>query len=267
MSGAQRVRTWSKWMLDAVADRSTMGARQQLRLKVATESSGWEQRFHAQLGPGSRAVDVGAHVGSLSTLWADRFDEIWAFEPNWALASRLHRTVGPNTVVVAAACGAEAGPLQLRVPRHHGRPVASLGTLRPGGSGDGQLVPVVRLDDVVPRPVDLLKIDVEGFEVEVLAGAAEILSDRPVVIIECEERHRPGSPAEVHKLLAELGMSGLMVFGHAVLDASEFDPAVHQANPPSAEGEVRSDYVEQFIFVPDEEVSQWRQRLADCVSP
>ncbi len=267
MNGAQRARAWGKWAADAVADRSTFGARQQLRLKIAASRSGWEYRFHAQLGPGTRAVDVGAHVGSLSALWTPNFDEIWAFEPNWALASRLHRTVGPNTVVVAAACGAEPGSAVLSVPRDHGRPVGSLGTLRSVTDGVCQRVAVVRLDDVVPGPVDLIKVDAEGFELEVLAGAHKLLSGRPVVIVESEERHRAGAPGQVRELLERYGLVGLMVADGAVLDAEEFDPAIHQACPPAMDGSQHPGYVEQFVFVPAQEVDQWRQRLFGCVSP
>lgn len=68
------------------------------------------------------------------------------------------------------------------------RPVLSEG----GGLGATRLVPdaagsvpVRRLDDLAVGPVDLLKIDVEGMEMAVLAGAeTTIARDRPFLFIE-----------------------------------------------------------------------------------
>jgi FkbM family methyltransferase len=53
-------------------------------------------------------------------------------------------------------------------------------------------VPAVRLDDLVPEPVDFLKVDVEGFEMNVLKGAPRILTeDRPHIMIEVTAETEP----------------------------------------------------------------------------
>lgn len=51
---------------------------------------------------------------------------------------------------------------------------------------DGVLfnVPIVRLDEEIKIKVDLLKIDVEGFEAEVLKGCQDILKSKPCLVIE-----------------------------------------------------------------------------------
>jgi len=70
--------------------------------------------------------------------------------------------------------------------------------------GDG----VVRLDDELAdgagiRPVGLLKVDVDGPEVEVLTGARRLLAERrPHVIV---ETHSPALERECARLLAEAG--------------------------------------------------------------
>jgi hypothetical protein len=49
----------------------------------------------------------------------------------------------------------------------------------------GVEVEVSRLDSLCINPVDLIKIDVEGFEFDVLLGAQEtILRDRPIICLE-----------------------------------------------------------------------------------
>jgi hypothetical protein len=51
-----------------------------------------------------------------------------------------------------------------------------------------------------------MKIDVEGHELEVLKGAAGLVEqDKPVLLIEIEERHCPGNLKEVPKWLARFG--------------------------------------------------------------
>ncbi len=261
----ERAQTWARWATDGIANRSTIGAKAQLRAKMASASRGWESRFHAQLGPGGRAVDVGSHVGALASLWVENYEEVWAFEPNPDHATRLYRSLDPRIIVFPAACGVEAGSAWLTVPHHHGRPVGSLGSLRSEVDGVRHRVPVVRLDDVVPGPIDLLKIDAEGFEVAVLDGAAGLLKHRPVVIVESEERHCPGAPAEVRARLEAVGLRGLMVVGSTVGDVADFDPAVHQAGEPSLTGDGDPNYTEQFVYVPSEEVARWRERLLGCL--
>jgi FkbM family methyltransferase len=64
--------------------------------------------------------------------------------------------------------------------------LAGYGTTMTGGLRSSQLVPSVTLDwlaDRFPAP-DVIKIDVEGAELAVLAGAAKVLAGRPVILCE-----------------------------------------------------------------------------------
>jgi hypothetical protein len=68
------------------------------------------------------------------------------------------------------------------------------------------VVPVRRLDDFVLDKTTFIKIDVEGHEMEVLKGASKIICrDKPVFLIEIEERHCPGNTTLVPNWLNELG--------------------------------------------------------------
>jgi len=70
---------------------------------------------------------------------------------------------------------------------------------------DSLIIPVQTLDEAIPRTPQLIKIDVEGFEMAVLRGADKTLSspDLKAIIIEINRSsERYGhTPDEVHRLL------------------------------------------------------------------
>lgn len=130
----------------------------------------------AWLKPGDAFLDVGANLGFLS-LTASKLvgdnGQVVAVEPNPALAERLETTIVANGITnirqVRAALGAESSEVALSANGHHGtRKVVE-------GSG----VSLRRGDDIassIPAGVDLLvKIDVEGYEEQVIAGMASTL--------------------------------------------------------------------------------------------
>jgi FkbM family methyltransferase len=144
------------------------------------------------LRPDSTCVDVGAHEGEIlkqMMRFAPRGRHI-AFEPIPGLAARLRERF-PGTAIHEAACSDSAGftdfVLVENAPAYSGlrkreydHANVVLKTLR---------VQVVRLDDVVDRPVDLIKLDVEGGEYHALRGAVRILANhRPLVIFEAGAR-------------------------------------------------------------------------------
>lgn len=59
-----------------------------------------------------------------------------------------------------------------------------------------------RLDDIIKDDVGFIKIDVEGHELAVLKGATSLINRcRPVLLVECEERHSPGGTERLFKFL------------------------------------------------------------------
>ncbi|MHA2070121.1 MAG: FkbM family methyltransferase, partial [Candidatus Thorarchaeota archaeon] len=62
-----------------------------------------------------------------------------------------------------------------------------------------------RLDDIVEKPVDWLKIDVEGHEVAVLKGAKRILQeDKPILQVEFREENQRMARMSGARLLLEI---------------------------------------------------------------
>jgi FkbM family methyltransferase len=134
------------------------------------------------LGRKAVAVDIGAHVGLLSYYMAKDFAHVFAFEPVAAHAECWRANMGyaPNVRLYERALGSHQGSVAL--------------TAADGQSGgahvdvtavDTPRVEMDRLDDYDLWGVDLLKIDVEGYEPHVLAGARRTLLQRkPVILIE-----------------------------------------------------------------------------------
>jgi FkbM family methyltransferase len=147
---------------------------------------------------GRTMLDIGANAGFHALCGASTFSQVHAFEPVPATAARLRRNASLSEAadrvrVHEVALSDRDGSVAMRVEPGH------CGANRIEASGDGSsiTVPMATLDDVADRDgirnVDLIKIDVEGHERAVIAGAAALLArDFPRIVVELgsPERHR-----------------------------------------------------------------------------
>jgi FkbM family methyltransferase len=138
--------------------------------------------FAACLRPGMTVYDVGANVGLFTLAAVSRGAQVIAFEPDARNRAFLARHVALNGVadrveVIAAAVGRTTGRTRYR-PEHTGLE----GRIAPDGHVEVDLVALDRLDRPAPA---VLKIDVEGAELDVLEGAVGcIRSARPLIFLE-----------------------------------------------------------------------------------
>jgi FkbM family methyltransferase len=152
------------------------------------------------LAPGMHAADVGANIGYYLLLIESAVGpagRVTCFEPDAENLRELRRNLEANRLsnveVVAAAVGARDGAVSLRAGLN-----AAVAAAHPGAP----TVPLVRLDSALPARVDFLKIDVEGYEGQVLEGARRLLStDRPNLFLEVH----PGMLAPPHTVDGILG--------------------------------------------------------------
>ena len=136
--------------------------------------------------PEKAIIDVGAHIGTISIPLSRLAKKVYAFEPNGSSFGMLERNIAENkaTNIVARRCALGASEREGHVAeaKHLGG-----STISTGGSGDR--IEIHTLDTLVTEPVSLIKIDVEGMEIEVLEGARRIIAEsRPVVFFEVNLR-------------------------------------------------------------------------------
>ena len=150
--------------------------------------------------PDTVVVEVGAHIGShtvpISRL-VGPWGRVYAFEPQRKMYRELHHNLAlngvTNVVPLRFAIGAgEARIIEMNPPR----PGNEGGT---GVGSGGDRAELRSLDSFGFQRVSVLKIDVEGYENEVLAGASDtIRRNRPVIVIEIMGGYRyEAAPPEI----------------------------------------------------------------------
>ena len=141
-------------------------------------------------------IDIGANKGWWSYILSTQFREVYAFEPNPQAYRFLCRWRRSNVSTYPVALDDHDGSSFLRIPRKgHGfsRQGAFLSHSRSAletlASIDVE-VECRRLDSYGFTDIGLIKIDVEGHEAAVLAGAQNILGrDQPILVIEISSGH------------------------------------------------------------------------------
>jgi FkbM family methyltransferase len=149
------------------------------------------------LRAGDRVVDVGGNIGMITLLAAKGVGKtglVQTFEPNPNCQNRLRGTLALNHIdwvtVHPLGLSNEATTQDLKVANDH----SGVGTFVsiPNEHQDAitstMSLQLVRGDDVLledPRPIKLIKIDIEGYEVKALQGLSGTLDrDRPLVVLE-----------------------------------------------------------------------------------
>ena len=143
--------------------------------------------LHYFAGGSGRFLDVGANIGSY-TILASAVCKVpsIALEPVPSTFANLERNVLANRLsgLVDARCtAAGAGHGTIRFTSDHDTMNHVVGE---DYQGPALRVPVVPLDELLPADLpipDFWKVDVEGYEAEVLAGASRTLSDPAVSVV------------------------------------------------------------------------------------
>ncbi len=222
----------------------------------------------AHLDPGSTIIDVGAAKGGYAYAFAKAVGatgRVIACEPNpdsfhelvqctWALPVDARQT----------GVGSSTGQLTLHVPRSSNAGIdAGLGTFT-GAFDDSDLavhVPVTTIDDLATSidRVDVIKIDVEGWELEVLQGATETIERfRPTLVVECERRHlrKIGAHEDALFALVKAHRYNIETIGHDQLPARNAFDAQDAFNAGDATSYFSGTYPNNFLLTPMSQASQ-----------
>lgn len=165
------------------------------------------------LRSGDVFVDIGANIGLMSIHAAQlvgREGAVYSFEPMPDVFAQLQANIALNAtnhvVAVPLALGSAAAELPIFAHPEINRGSSSL------IAEDRQPSHVINVstleeyaDVFIRRPIRLIKIDVEGWELEVLRGMNGILAgdDKPILCVECSQLHglQGGTLADLYRLV------------------------------------------------------------------
>jgi FkbM family methyltransferase len=199
-------------------------------------SEGEVDIFRQCLRPGDVALDIGANFGSHTLPLAQLVGpsgKVFAFEPQRILFQILCGNVAlnelPNVHALPVALGRAAG--RTKVPALDYRGANNFGGISLGGA-QGEDVPVVALDQLEVTTAKLIKIDVEGMELDVLAGAMATLARcRPILYVENDRA------AKAEALVAQVRDAGYRMWWHM---PPLFNAANFFGNPTNVFGNIVS---------------------------
>ena len=160
--------------------------------------------------PGDVVVDVGANIGTHAVFFAQRASatgQVYAFEPQRIVFQNLCANLALNGLLNVrashAAASRESGTIAVP-PIAYGEPGNHGGVTLTGDASlaaNAERVPVMTLDGLGLDRCRLIKIDVEGMELDVLEGGhALVAAARPIVYVENNDAAK--SPALISWLLA-----------------------------------------------------------------
>lgn len=140
------------------------------------------------LKPGFRVVDIGANIGYYCLLFFKGIGEngkVVAIEPSPENLRELRLNVERNNLngkvdIIASAVGDQTDVVGLQSGLNSGITTDAEAPYR---------VPVDTLDNIVRETVDLVKMDIEGYEALALKGASRLLSQCPILFIEIHPVH------------------------------------------------------------------------------
>jgi FkbM family methyltransferase len=150
----------------------------------------------------NKAIDIGAWCGTWTVALQDICKKVVAFEPDPLHYECLVKNVSKSSETHQLAVGSKNKLISLSADKH---------TQAKRVVGEGN-IPMVTIDELKIKDVDILKIDVEGFEMEVLKGAYKTLKDAKYLMIELNNNSKKYGydNGKIEKYLEDLGWKVLL---------------------------------------------------------
>lgn len=163
-------------------------------LSVMQQIFGRAEPLISLTSPPRLIIDAGANIGCTSLSYATRWPsaDILAIEPDTENCELFKRNLEgyPKVTLVQAALWHRRGELQIANP--NSEPFAR----RVEDVGAGRVVPACTVSDLLAGTchvqIDLLKLDIEGSELEVLKNSEDWIERVGTLMVELHDRFRPG---------------------------------------------------------------------------
>lgn len=222
--------------------------------------------IRSQLKPGDVAFDIGAHKGGY-TYWmlksVGKTGQVISVEPQPAVYKYLVQLAADlgyrNNRIFNYAMSDVIQDGFISVPGEEGR-ISQGARIDAQGllAGRSHQIPVrfTTIDDLVqetgvaPR---LIKVDVEGHELNVFKGSLETLKRvRPIIVFECEERHlSQTSINDVFRFFEPFNYSGYFYYEGQKYPIDEYDVEKYQTSLVRSGRKLDTSYINNFIFEPN----------------
>ena len=195
------------------------------------------------------SLDVGANLGLFTYFLSRSSKKVFAFEPNPYPLNYLKNVVDKNVEIVPIALGSEDGDAKLKIPKNRkgwSSNGASIKNIKLN-SGIEYDVKIRKIDSLDIKDIELIKIDVEGTEIDVLKGAINTIEKQmPNFIIENEIIHN-NDPEELFHFMFTHGYKGYFLNKQKQLEElkENFNVFENQKNPENK----KPGYIQNFIFV------------------
>lgn len=170
------------------------------------------------LKPGMQFVDIGANIGYYTLIAAQRVNKVIAFEPDTLNFNLLWKNVEQNgyknVEMFQKALGKGNGQVSVfRDSENSG--ATSLSEKNIQHHADYFRVEMVSLDECLDGPVDVMKIDAQGYEGQIIEGAIKTIRRcKPIIIMEYWPyglRNCGTDPEELYKRLVGLGYNPTVI--------------------------------------------------------
>lgn len=193
------------------------------------------------------ALDIGVYRGVYSYKLSQNFKKIHAFEPNPLLYPYLKKNlykIISNIELYNLALSNNNGITELKLPlrsksifKDNIEELFQLGaaTMHPKNKIENyKRVPIKikKLDDIkIENKIGLIKIDVEGHEKNVIQGGLEtIKNNKPILLVEIEERHTKTPVIEIIKFINTIGYKTFISKEESLIDIEKIKDYNNQNN-------------------------------------
>ena len=164
------------------------------------------------------AIDIGANFG-YHTLFFSKIatGKVYAFEPQTQnyelLTNNIHHNKISNVVLYDKACSDKIE--YVKMPLISTTNMINMGDFTPNVmvSSKHTIANAIPLDHLDLPKIDLIKIDVQGYEIKVLNGARSLISNyKPTLIIEFEQHQLIKTGSSVYELIQTIRGLGYFIF-------------------------------------------------------
>ena len=160
------------------------------------------------------AIDIGANVGLQTRILSSCFENVLAFEPTSKNRACIYRNIPPgnnNVTIYPYALGNEENSAWINIHSENcgAQTLKDISKSEDPRFNDKELVQIKKLDSILAgitktSEISLIKIDVQGYELEVLQGAANIITkNKPIILCELESRNESNKDS-IRRMMNEL---------------------------------------------------------------